>query len=114
MEQAVTRKLERFDSCLIIDLHSYPSAVQPYELHKSAARPDVRLGTDPFHTPAWLIERIRGFYKGSGMTVVENEPFGGTFVPALLQEGPPRDVGDDRAQAVAVHEREDGGEEQRV
>jgi N-formylglutamate deformylase len=90
MEQAVTRTLKRFGTCLIIDLHSYPTAPLPYELYKTARRPDLCLGTDPFHTPPWLIERVSALCQATGLSMVENEPFKGTFVPLPFYRKDPR------------------------
>lgn len=35
----------------IVDVHSYPKATLPYELHGDGPRPEVCVGTDAFHTP---------------------------------------------------------------
>ena len=46
LTEAVEESLLANGHCLIIDGHSFPSKVLPYELNAEAARPDFCLGTD--------------------------------------------------------------------
>lgn len=66
----------------IIDIHSFPAMELPYERlhHPDARRPELCLGTDPFHTPKWLLEAARSSFE-SVTDMVVNEPFAGTYVP---------------------------------
>ena len=73
--------LARFDHCLIIDAHSFPSAPLPYELDQSPNRPDICIGTDSFHTPENLACSIEQKCGEFGMSVARNRPFSGTYVP---------------------------------
>jgi len=59
----VQNTLEQFGRCLIIDCHSFPSKPLPYELDQSSDRPDICIGTDPFHTPEELVPEQRGTYS---------------------------------------------------
>ncbi len=73
--------LTHFDHCLILDFHSFPSRPLPYELDRNPLRPDVCLGTDPYHTPEPLINDIRSFMVDHGFSAAINRPFAGTYVP---------------------------------
>ncbi|MEU9361344.1 N-formylglutamate amidohydrolase [Streptomyces sp. NPDC048301] len=63
-----------------MDVHSYPSAALPYELHGTGPRPPVCLGTDGFHTPPGLLARAEAEFARFGGTGL-NSPFPGTYVP---------------------------------
>jgi len=73
--------LENFSHCLIIDCHSFPSKVLPYELDQSEDRPDICIGTDSFHTPQWLTEKVSTEFENAGYSIKINKPFAGTLVP---------------------------------
>jgi N-formylglutamate deformylase len=68
--------------CLIIDCHSFPGEVLPYESDQSPGRPDFCIGTDDFHTPPELAAVAVGFLESRGYTVAVNRPFAGSMVPA--------------------------------
>ncbi len=51
--------LQRFDRCLILDCHSFPSHPLPCDLDQDPGRPDICIGTDPFHTPDQLAILIK-------------------------------------------------------
>ena len=53
----------------------------PYELNQTAFRPDFCLGTDDFHTPEELVERVEKILESCGYSTARNQPFGGTIVP---------------------------------
>ena len=80
MTQAVAGRLAATGRAVIIDVHSYPSAPLPYELHGDGPRPEVCLGTDPFHTPAALLDAAREAFAPCGETGLDS-PFAGTYVP---------------------------------
>lgn len=65
----------------IVDLHSYPSTRLPYELH-DGDRPPLCVGTDPFHTPAWLRALVTEVAATHHLDVAFDTPFAGTYVPA--------------------------------
>ncbi|MFA6375876.1 MAG: N-formylglutamate amidohydrolase [Candidatus Paceibacterota bacterium] len=75
------KTLARFGQCLIIDCHSFPSKPLPYEFDQSTNRPDICLGTDKFHTPKKLITAIFAFFQKNKLSVAQNTPFSGTYVP---------------------------------
>ncbi|AYN38293.1 N-formylglutamate amidohydrolase [Streptomyces dangxiongensis] len=80
MTEAVAGRLAATGRAVIIDVHSYPAAPLPYELHGAGPRPPVCLGTDAFHTPPALAEAAREAFAGCGETGLDS-PFAGTYVP---------------------------------
>jgi len=78
---AVDRALERTGGCLLIDAHSFPSSPLPYELDQEPHRPDICIGTDPFHTPPALVAFVASVASGLGWTVGVDRPFSGALVP---------------------------------
>ncbi|MFJ7152448.1 N-formylglutamate amidohydrolase [Streptomyces sp. NPDC100445] len=80
MTDAVAGRLAATGRAVIIDVHSYPAAPLPYELHGSGPRPPVCLGTDAFHTPPALTGAARKAFAGCGETGLDS-PFAGTYVP---------------------------------
>ncbi|WP_067892540.1 N-formylglutamate amidohydrolase [Nocardia vaccinii] len=79
MSRAVENRVSAVGRAIILDLHSYPSLALPYELHGMGPRPQVCLGTDPFHTPARLLAAARNAFADFEIEV--NSPFSGTYVP---------------------------------
>lgn len=74
------QRLVRTGRAVLLDIHSYPTDPLPYELRQTASRPEICLGTDERHTPAWLLDLARAAFASVG-TVGVNEPFAGTYVP---------------------------------
>ncbi|WP_327743582.1 N-formylglutamate amidohydrolase [Streptomyces europaeiscabiei] len=89
MTDAVTDRLAAVGRAVIVDVHSYPSEPLPYELHGDGPRPPVCLGTDPFHTPAYLTAAAGEAFAGFGGTGVDS-PFGGAYVPLKYYGHDPR------------------------
>jgi N-formylglutamate deformylase len=80
MTEAVADRLAVTGRAVIIDVHSYPTARLPYELHGDGPRPPVCLGTDAFHTPPELLAAAREAFTACGETGLDT-PFSGTYVP---------------------------------
>jgi N-formylglutamate deformylase len=78
---AVDRVLERRGRCLLIDAHSFPSSPLPYELDQELRRPDICIGTDPFHTPPALVAFAASVVGDLGWTAGVDRPFSGALVP---------------------------------
>jgi N-formylglutamate deformylase len=70
-------RLSATGRAVILDVHSYPSVRLPYELHGDGPRPPVCLGTDPRHTPQWLVEAASAAFGAVGL----DSPFAGAYVP---------------------------------
>lgn len=77
MTTLVGRRLAATGQALVLDVHSYPTARLPYELHGAGPRPPVCLGTDPFHTPEPLVAAARAAFGDTGL----DSPFAGCYVP---------------------------------
>ncbi|MEV6957706.1 N-formylglutamate amidohydrolase [Streptomyces sp. NPDC051207] len=80
MTEAVAGRLAATGRAVIIDVHSYPSAPLPYELHGEGPRPPVCLGTDAFHTPPALLGAARTAFARCGEVGLDS-PFSGAYVP---------------------------------
>lgn len=81
--QAVEDRLARFGKCLIVDAHSFPSQPLPCDLDPMEDRPDICIGTDPFHTPGSLTEFMREAFAARGYTLGVDRPYRGAIVPSV-------------------------------
>ncbi|MBY8985455.1 MAG: N-formylglutamate amidohydrolase [Candidatus Lokiarchaeota archaeon] len=77
----VQELLVKFGECLIIDAHSFPAIPLPYENSQDNKRPQICIGTDPYHTPEDLVQLIQNFFEGINLTTEINKPFPGCYVP---------------------------------
>lgn len=77
---AVESALIDWGSCLIIDCHSFPLKPFPYEQPSKRVRPDICLGTDPYHTPEWVSDHAQAAFSRADFSVSNNDPFQGTLV----------------------------------
>jgi N-formylglutamate amidohydrolase len=98
---AVAGALDRAGNCIIVDCHSYASKAQTLEPAHGAQRPDICLGTDPLHTPEWLIDRLIRAVRASGLSVALNEPYSGSIVPLTYYRQ------DQRVQTIMIEVRRD-------
>lgn len=80
----VAESLRAYHSCLILDCHSFPLKPLPYESHSENPRPEICLGTDPFHTPEWLAGEAERVFQAEGFQVALNYPFTGTMMPNVF------------------------------
>ena len=77
----VSEILKKESKVLIIDCHSFPRNPLPYELIQKKERAEICIGTDKFHTPVWLEEKLVKEFRKFNFTVSINEPFSGSIVP---------------------------------
>ncbi|MFD0318606.1 N-formylglutamate amidohydrolase [Streptomyces flavalbus] len=89
MSDAVADRLAATGRAVVVDVHSYPTAPLPYELHGTGPRPPVCLGTDAFHTPPELLDAAREAFAACGETGLDS-PFAGTYVPLEYYRTDPR------------------------
>jgi N-formylglutamate deformylase len=82
LTSAVDQVLARQGFCLVVDCHSFPAHPLPHEPDQDPQRPDICVGTDPFHTPAGLSLAIAREAGEQGLTVAVDKPFAGALVPA--------------------------------
>lgn len=87
---AIEVELAGQDRALIVDCHSFPRQPNPSDLDQSAGRPDLCVGTDPFHTPNSLKQAAMEKIRSQGFHVEENRPYAGTIVPAAYYRADPR------------------------
>ena len=81
MEDEVDKLLETYGNCLIVDCHSFSSLPLPFEPDLDPDRPDICIGTDPFHTPPTPVKKAEECFKSAGFSVKLNKPYSGTYVP---------------------------------
>jgi N-formylglutamate amidohydrolase len=86
LAQLVADRLAAAGQAIIVDVHSYSTALLPYELHRDSARPPVCLGTDRDHTPEWLVTAARAAFPENAL----NTPFAGCYVPLAYYGADPR------------------------
>jgi N-formylglutamate amidohydrolase len=77
---AVRERLAACGTCLVLDCHSFPRTPLPTD--RSDARPDICIGTDPFHTPPWLRDTAISAFESEGFSLIVDQPFTGAIVPA--------------------------------
>lgn len=91
LEAAVASAVDRYGRCLVIDGHSFPGSALPYEeANPAMERPDICIGSDPFHTPRGLEQAFIEAFAHHGWRVTLNEPFAGALVPASRYRRDPR------------------------
>ena len=79
LTRMVDECLEQHGRCLIIDCHSFPAQPLPYE--SDLNRPELCIGTDPYHTSTSLKDCLSTVFKALGYDVAIDSPFSGTIVP---------------------------------
>jgi N-formylglutamate deformylase len=94
----VADRLAVLGRAVIVDVHSYATALLPYEIHRESARPPVCLGTDRDHTPGWLLAAAQTAFPAHAL----NTPFAGCYVPLEFHGIDPR------VSALMIEIRRDG------
>lgn len=97
----VEAQLAENGKALVVDCHSFPSTRLPYEIGELGSRPEICIGTDPFHTPEWISETLEGAFSLLGYSVAVNRPFSGAITP-LAYYGT-----DSRVNSVMIEIRRD-------
>ena len=77
----VNQELKQASHSLIIDCHSFPKYPLPYEMDQTSDRAEICIGTDDFHTPHNLAEKVAEVFGKAGFSISLNEPFAGAIVP---------------------------------
>ncbi|MDQ3553423.1 MAG: N-formylglutamate amidohydrolase [Chloroflexota bacterium] len=81
LSELVGSILARFGRCTLIDCHSFATLPLPSESDQAMDRPDLCIGTDPFHTPAVLADDLERAFRAEGFDVRRDSPFSGCLVP---------------------------------
>jgi len=90
LTECVAAALAAHGIALIVDAHSFPDQPLPMEFDQRADRPDIGIGTDPFHTPAPLVERLVAACDALGWSVQVDAPYAGAMVPGRFFGRDPR------------------------
>ena len=77
----VASTLETHGCAVILDCHSFATVPLPSEPDQSPNRPDICIGTDPFHTPEPITRGLLEGFRAEGLSVAVDAPFAGTLVP---------------------------------
>lgn len=73
-------KLERHGVAHIIDCHSFnDNPLIPFD--ENPKSPDICIGTDPFHTPDYLLNYTVNYFTNIGYTIEVNNPYSGCIIP---------------------------------
>lgn len=64
---------------VIIDVHSYSEHALPYELHGAGFRPQLCIGSEPFHASDELLANVSASFPSLDSRA--NHPFTGAYVP---------------------------------
>lgn len=78
---AVDAEFARHGVCLLIDCHTFPGQPLPCDSDQRPGRPDICIGTDPWHTADQEIEALLHGFAREGLTVGLNRPYAGSIVP---------------------------------
>ncbi len=81
LDKAVDNQLNHFGKALIIDCHSFANTPFKRDLNQDPNRPDINIGTDPFHTSKELIDLSVKFFKDKGFSIGIDWPYSGSIVP---------------------------------
>lgn len=102
------RSIAEHGKCFILDGHSFPLVPLPYESAQSSARPEICIGTDAYHTPAWLSDAAVQLFTEAGFTTAVNHPFAGAMVPQGFYQT------DKRVVALMIEVRRDFYMDERI
>lgn len=81
LEALTGEMLAKYGTVLIIDCHSFEEMPNQRDLNKDTPRPDFCIGTDGYHTPDKLIDKLKENLTVSGFSVEINKPYSGTLIP---------------------------------
>lgn len=84
LTHAVSDMMERFGHASIVDCHTFPARPVAWAEDQDDERPQVCIGTDPFHTPAELAEQLLATATSLGYHAMIDKPYNGSYVPSLF------------------------------
>ena len=80
---AVHTAISRYGRALIVDCHSFSSVPLPLEPCQNPVRPQICIGTDAFHTPPNVTDKLCDVFSSAGLSFLLDEPFAGSLSPML-------------------------------
>lgn len=80
LDEAAAERLARFDQCVILDAHSFPTGQLPTQVGFSPPL-EIGIGTQPGHTSPELRALAEDFFRAQGFIVGVDIPFSGAIVP---------------------------------
>ncbi len=80
LDETVTNILEKYQKCIIIDLHSYSSKLV-YRLFNYESVPDICIGIEENYYSEELTHYFRNYFEDNGYSVQINYPYKGSLVP---------------------------------
>lgn len=83
---AVSKELELHDQVVIIDCHSFSDTPFLRDLNNDQNRPDINIGTDPYHTPEKLLTFSREYFSSAGYSIGIDWPYSGCIVPSSFYQ----------------------------
>ncbi len=84
LDKAASNILNKHGKCLIADCHSFLSKRPIYEKEYDPTpkhRPQICIGSDDYHTPKELTNKVVSLFKDKGYEVDINTPFAGSLIP---------------------------------
>lgn len=81
LEKTVDSLAPESSPVLVLDCHSFPTEPLPTEQSSSRVRPDICIGTDPFHTNDDDVTVVLTGLEARGYSVAINMPYAGTLIP---------------------------------
>lgn len=100
LDQMAQAMLARYDRCVILDAHSFPTQALPTQVDFGTP-PEIGIGTDTMHTSEDLRELAEAYFRRQGLSVGVDRPFSGTMVPNTAFRK------DRRVQSVMIEVRRD-------
>jgi N-formylglutamate deformylase len=82
LARLTAESLRQYGKALIIDCHSFPKNRLPYERASKHDRPEICIGSDPYHTPERIETVALLHFLKQGFTVALNQPFAESIVPS--------------------------------
>ena len=77
---AAKERIEKHGVSHIIDCHSFnDNPLVPF--NENPMSPDICIGTDPFHTPEYLLNYTFNYFTNLGYSVEVNNPYSGCIIP---------------------------------
>lgn len=81
LTDVVEEELKEQGRALIVDCHSFPDEPYYFNSDYGKKRPDICIGTDSYHTPKEMVQKVKQYFLSKGYDVRVDDPYSGTIVP---------------------------------